>query len=181
MPYYFSPFRALYQEDLEHEKTNKPDNYCVFCDDDTMRAQSLKNSAEVIYENELYRWIVNWFPRAEGHTMLIPKRHIIEISDETDTELLARQDILKQAMAALSQTFGATGFEIFLQTGKGSAGTKSHLHWHLIPTIIQHDFVGMEKLGYLSTTEPTPQEVVLTPTEITIARDKLIELIEKKN
>lgn len=181
MPYYFSPFRSVYEKDILAEKNNKPEDYCVFCDEDIMHSQSPKNSDDVIYENNYYRWVVNWYPRAEAHTMLLPKRHITNINDETNEELVARQQLLICALDVLTQTFGETGFEIFLQTGLGSMGSKAHLHWHLIPTVIQKDLLGMEKIGYFTATEPEEKKVVLIPTEITIARERLIELIQHKS
>ena len=175
MPYYYSPFRKSYEEAARTKpETAKP---CILCDIPTMESQSLVYASGERFENEHYRWVVNWFPRAEAHTMLVPKRHITNLHDETTEEVVARQELLKEAYDALQRTFPESGVEIYLQTGKGSLNSIRHLHWHLVPALPQHDLLGFEKVGYFSTTEPEEEKVVITPIEITIARDQLIELV----
>jgi histidine triad (HIT) family protein len=178
MPYYFTPFRSAYKATTEVPAVKKP---CVFCNHEIIRKQSVRNKKDVIYENDYYWWVVNWFPRAEAHTMLIPKRHITCIEDERDEELLARQDILKIAMQALTNTFGETGFEFFLQTGPGSLSSIEHLHWHLIPTTPQKELLSLAKVGYFYTTQPEEEKIVMQPIELTLARELLIHTIAEKN
>lgn len=178
MPYYYTPFRNNYKPQTPDTKKEKA---CPFCDQDTITAQSLHNSSGKLFENEHYYWMVNWFPRTEAHTMLVPKRHIIDITDETPEEIVARQALLIEAHQALTNSFGETGYEIFLQTGPGSLSSIKHLHWHLIPTTPQKDSLSLAKLGYFWTTEPTEEKVVIQPTEITIAREELIERIRAHN
>lgn len=113
--------------------------------------------------------------------MLVPKRHIVDIKDETSEEIVARHTLLIEAHQALTNSFGETGFEVFLQTGPGSLSSIKHLHWHLIPTTPQKDSLSLAKSGYFWTTKPTEEKIVLQPTEITIAREVLIELIRAYN
>jgi len=177
MPYYYTPFRSNYQPAAD-TPSSKP---CVFCDEQIITTQSLLQNNGRRFENKHYYWVVNWFPRTEAHTMLVPKRHITDIADETTDELLARQSLLLEAMQALKNTFGDTGFEVFLQTGPGSLSSIKHLHWHLIPTKPQKDTLSLAKLGYFWTTEPDKEKIVLQPTAITIAREELIEQIKAHN
>ncbi len=177
MPYYYSPFRK------EYDKVNRPENRssrpCVFCNQEKMSQDMLRNHHNIPVENEHYFWIVNWYPRAEAHTMLIPKRHIINIQDETDEEVLARNLLLKQITTILQNTFSDTGIEVFFQTGKGSLSSVEHLHWHIIPTLPQHSLPGLEKFGYFYTTEPDTKKIITTPVDIKIARKGLMKLISK--
>lgn len=174
MPYYYSPLRSSYEN--EPKPTPKPD--CPFCTD-AIVSQTFVDHQGTFFENEHYRWVANWFPRAEAHTMLVPKRHLVNLADETNEELIARHELLLQCYAVLQSAFPESGVEIFLQTGKGSLSSLPHLHWHLVPTLPQHSLTGFEKIGYFSTTEPEEEKVVMTPIEITIARDQLLELITK--
>lgn len=178
MPYYYTPFRSDYKPPTDQEVADKQ---CVFCDTHTISSQLIHNRQHVVYENEHYYWAVNWFPRAEAHTMLIPKRHITSLTDETTAELLARQDLLGRAMTALTNTFGDTGFEFFLQTGPGSLSSIKHLHWHLIPTTPQKEFLSLAKVGYFWTTKPDDEKIVLQPIELILAREELLTLIADHN
>lgn len=173
MPYYYSPFRSRYEKEVQ-DKSPKP---CVLCNVELMESQTLRHHTGTLIENEHYRWVVNWYPRAEAHTMLVPKRHILTISDETEAEVLARHQLLQRCVRILQTTFPDSGIEIFLQTGKGSLGSLEHLHWHLVPTLPQHSLIGFEKIGHFSATKPAEEKVVITPIEITIARESLLQLI----
>ena len=54
-----------------------PDNLCPFCDLDASRVRA-ENAAAVA--------IANAFPVADGHTLVIPKRHVTAIFDLSDDE-----------------------------------------------------------------------------------------------
>ncbi len=174
MPYYYSPFRKNYQPPAP-TNIEKP---CPFCNTH-IEAQLVRDSTGAPIANEYYYWVVNWFPRAEAHTMLVPRRHIVDFKDETTVEVLARQELFIRAYGILKTLFPDSGIEYFLQTGKGSHGTVAHLHWHVIPTLPQHSLTGFEKLGYFSTTEPAEEKVIITPIKITIAREELILQIKQ--
>lgn len=176
MPYYYSPFRKEYSNTFSQPKPTEPQP-CPFCNTENIESQSLRDHTGAIIENEYYRWMVNWFPRAEAHTMIMPKRHQTDLEDETPEETLARQELTLRCVKILKQAFPDSGYEYFLQTGEGSLGSVAHLHWHLVPTIPQHSLKGFEKLGFYGTTEPAEEKLVISPIEITIARESLIELI----
>ena len=175
MPYYYSPFRKNYEQ-TAHNPTPvaKP---CVFCDEAILAGQTLRTHTGTLIENEHYRWVVNWYPRAEAHTMLVPTRHLTAIAEETSEALIARQELLVRCITILQAAFPDSGVEVFLQTGKGSLSSIPHLHWHLVPTLPQHALTGFEKIGYFSAIEPAEAKVVMTPIEITIARDELLTLV----
>jgi len=75
MAYYYSPFRKKYSK----RKTAG----CVFCDQVAMTIESVPNAKGKPVENDSYRWVVNMFPKFEGHTLAIPKRHITSIGSES--------------------------------------------------------------------------------------------------
>lgn len=172
MPYYYSPLRKNY----EQETNPKPKPDCPFCTPEIV-SQTFTDHQGTLFENDHYRWVANWFPRAEAHTMLVPKRHITQLADVTNEELIARHELLLQCYRVLQTAFPDSGVEIFLQTGKGSLSSLPHLHWHLVPTLPQHSLTGFEKIGYFSTIEPAEEKVVITPIEITIARESLLQFI----
>jgi len=169
MPYYYSPFRKSYAP---------PSNECPFCDTALMTSQAIRNSTNTVVENEHCVWIANWFPRCDAHTMLVTKRHITKLEDETSEELVARHALILTAATALQKLYPGSGLEVFFQTGKNSLSSIPHLHWHIVPAIPEHGLTGFEKIGYFSTTKPDEEKVVMLPITITLARDELIEKLK---
>lgn len=74
-------------------------------------------------------------PLAPGHTLLIPKIHVRDIT-EAPPELVAA---LTREIPALSRAIlhatGATGMNVLQNTGPSGGQVVMHLHIHLIPRI----------------------------------------------
>ena len=64
MAYYYSPFRNNYQRKLT--------DGCAFCDTEKIMHQAVRDKSGRIMENNYYIWLVNFFPKFEGHTLLVP-------------------------------------------------------------------------------------------------------------
>lgn len=147
--YYYSPFRRSYAENRAERAAA-----CDFCDTEIMGAQAVRTSEEVLIENEHYRWIINFFPKFEGHTMVVPKRHLVNLGEETPEEVIAREALIVIAANALRELYPAAGIEVFIQTGSGSESSISHLHWHVVPALPDDHLRGFDKLGHYCTVEP---------------------------
>ncbi len=98
MVYYYSPFRKNYVK-----KGNN--NCCSFCDVVNIKKQVIVNNKGVEIKNKSYLWVVNFFPKFEGHTMIIPKRHMVSIDKETDEEALDRKRIICFAVKQLKKIY----------------------------------------------------------------------------
>ena len=168
MAYYHSPFRSSY------EPANQ--EVCPFCAA-RIDTQTIKNAEGFYFENEHYHWVVNTFPKFEGHTMLIPKTHLIDLRDETAEAVLARQEITKQAVIHLLKKFPDHVYELFLQTGAGSAGSVKHLHWHLVPASPTDELRSFEKLGQFYTTKADEEKIIIFPKTITMSPEELLTFL----
>ena len=169
MTYYYSPFRKEYQK-LNSSK-------CPFCDNETIQLQSIKDNSGKILENKYYFWMVNWYPRFEGHTMIVPKRHLLKLEDEKPEGILARNELILKAADILMKLFKTKGCEIFLQTGKKSESTVEHLHWHVLPASPDDVFRGFDKTGNFTSKEPNQEKIILFPVKIKLARGDLQKAI----
>lgn len=98
-----------------------PNNPCIFCEIVDGRAP-----AEILMEWPETIAIKPLGPVVEGHTLIIPKRHVQDFT-ESPTEAMS-------AMLRASQ-FAETMGECNLITSKGINATQSvfHLHIHLVP------------------------------------------------
>lgn len=171
--YYYSPFRKLYNENRGQRAV-----MCAFCDPAVTDKQTVRNSEGILVENDYYRWIINFFPKFEGHTMIVPKRHLTHLGDETPDEIIAREKLIVIAAKALQELYPGAGVEIFIQTGSGSESSISHLHWHVVPALLDDHLRGFDKLGHYFTVEPGQEKVLLFPVPIRLAQEELIKALQ---
>tara|TARA_B100000745_G_C20153305_1_gene395304 strand:+ start:1795 stop:2316 length:522 start_codon:yes stop_codon:yes gene_type:complete len=170
--YTYSSSRKDYEKKL-------PYDICVFCNEERMMDQSIHTKEGAPIENEFYRWVINAYPKFDGHTMLLPKRHIVEIEEERKEEVVARHELLLVAKNALLKVFENSGIEIFLQTGSQSASSIEHLHWHVVPARLDDPLRSFEKLGHFYTTDSKEEKVVLFPTPIMLTGKELQSEVAK--
>ncbi len=166
MAYYYSPFRKTYEEGAS-------EGPCAFCSAPSKERGAIYDSEGSFVESSHYYWAVALFPKFEGHTLLVPKRHITSVVDETDEEIISRQRLLAVAVAALGKLYPGSGVEIFVQNGLGSASSIGHIHWHVVPAMPSDSLRGFEKLGHFYTTEEKKEKVILFPQEMRLAREEL--------
>lgn len=171
MAYYWSPFRKEYQPEAPQG--------CPFCDEPLMRQQAVKSKEGLVMENKHYWWVINWYPKFEGHTMVVPKRHILSLEEETSEEVLARHELITLATRFLPAMYEGAGVEIFLQYGKGSEGSIPHLHWHVVPAQEDDHLRGFTKLGHFHTMDEREEKVLTFPVKIKYAREELQDALSK--
>jgi diadenosine tetraphosphate (Ap4A) HIT family hydrolase len=87
----------------------------------------------IIHENRLGLVVFDAYPLSEGHSLIIPKRHIgsfFEIDSQERIDLLC---LLDSTRNQLSYRFKPAGFNIGINDGPAAGQTVPHLHIHLIP------------------------------------------------
>ena len=172
MAFYYSPFRKEY--------TPKQDaKICPFCDPRVLGEESVRDLAGKVIENDSYIWLVNFFPKFEGHTMIVPKRHILSLTEESEKEVVDRHQIINKAVETLRKAYPEGGVEIFLQFGDGSQSSVPHLHWHVVPALPQDPLRSFEKLGQFHTPDEKGETVLRFPIEIQHVRGSLLDLLAK--
>ena len=104
------------------------DMSCVFC-----AIVAGEGSAIRIYEDEDYLAILDIRPFTRGHTLVIPKRHTIDLTD-TPPETLAEMMTIGQRIArAARATELADATNIGINDGRAAFQTVSHIHLHVLP------------------------------------------------
>ena len=99
---------------------------CVFC--------ALEGSGRVLLGNELALCIADAYPVSEGHSLVIPRRHVADGLDLHQPEWNAVVDLLKQRREQLSALDASiNGWNVGLNSGAAAGQTVFHAHWHLIP------------------------------------------------
>jgi diadenosine tetraphosphate (Ap4A) HIT family hydrolase len=101
---------------------------CLFCDVQTTDRQ------RIVAENELAYAIRDGFPVTEGHTLVIPKRHVLDFFGLTEAELLDMNRLLHSEKEVLTRTYPEIGgFNVGANCGEIAGQSVWHCHLHLIP------------------------------------------------
>lgn len=101
---------------------------CIFC-----KIINGDIPSATIFENDEYKVILDAFPAAKGHTLILPKTHfenIYDIDGETAGRLFAAAT---KVARAIKEVTGCEGMNILQNNGTVAGQTVHHFHIHLIP------------------------------------------------
>ena len=101
-----------------------PEKDCPFCNLPTDR---------IISESDNTLTIRDGFPVSEGHTLIIPRRHVQSFFELQAIEKAAVLQALDEAKKSLDREFSPDGYNIGINDGEAAGQTVMHLHVHLIP------------------------------------------------
>ncbi|MDR0339801.1 MAG: HIT domain-containing protein [Desulfovibrio sp.] len=108
----------------------KPDA-CVFCLPDS-RVDDEKRY--VLHRGKEAFVVMNIFPYANGHLLITPYRHVMNICDLTESEAFEIMRLLQRCTAIVQKAFSPQGVNIGLNIGEAAgAGIREHMHFHLVP------------------------------------------------
>lgn len=97
---------------------------CVFCHKEQL-------VTDIVYEDEKVMAFLDMEPINEGHVLLVPKDHYLDV-DELPDELLSHLIIIsKKIVVALKKIYHADGYSI-MQNG-GKFNDVGHYHLHIFP------------------------------------------------
>ena len=88
---------------------------------------------EILADHPLAAAITDSFPLTQGHTLIVPRRHVASFFELTTNERLAILGLLDQAKATLDTKYSPDGFNIGVNDGAAAGQTVMHVHIHLIP------------------------------------------------
>jgi histidine triad (HIT) family protein len=80
-------------------------------------------------------------PIRDGHTLVVPRRHVIELPDATTSELAALFDLAAEVARRQRLALGSKGETLFLASGEAGGQSVFHLHLHVVP---RHDDDGLD-------------------------------------
>ncbi|MFA5013433.1 MAG: HIT family protein, partial [Candidatus Paceibacterota bacterium] len=112
---------------------------CVFCKIANNEIPSFK-----IYEDDLILAFLDASPAAEGHTLIIPKRHFENIFDIENNYLNKIISTAKIIAEKMKSDLGVEGVNIYHASGKAAEQSVFHFHLHIIPRVPDDtiDFTG---------------------------------------
>ncbi len=123
----WAPWRVNYIQGL-----NKSQGNCFICDCLDKSADDAKN--HVLWRTQRCVTILNRFPYNNGHLLIAPVRHIAELEEADDEELLELIKLVRESQKALSLAIQPHGFNVGLNIGRcAGAGLPGHIHIHIVP------------------------------------------------
>lgn len=101
---------------------NRPD--CIFCNKENI-------STDFVYEDDWVMAFMDMDPINEGHILLVPKDHYLDV-DEIPPEILSHlMHISQKIVSALKEVYRPDGYSI-MQNG-GAFNDIGHYHLHIFP------------------------------------------------
>ena len=106
---------------------NKKKKGCIFC-------QSAKSNKFLIIKTKHSIAILNIFPYNNGHMLVAPLRHIRDLSQLDNEEIIDLINTLNRTKSLLDKTLRPDGYNIGINISKSAgAGIPGHLHIHIVP------------------------------------------------
>jgi len=119
----WAPWRINYVQAKRNKK-------CIFC---TACGPGSKGSF-VVLKSGYSLAMLNIFPYNNGHLMAAPRRHIKNISQLKDPEIIDLFKTLESARRLLDKVLKPDGYNIGINVSDiAGAGIPGHLHIHIVP------------------------------------------------
>jgi len=103
---------------------------CIFCKIIAGEIPSFK-----VYEDEDSLAFLDIAPVNPGHTLVIPKKHYVNMEEIPEEELCKVMKTVKKVGKAIKNGLGAAGYNIVSNNDPIAGQIVPHLHWHIIPRI----------------------------------------------
>ena len=101
---------------------------CIFCENNGL------NTDLVVFTGQTCFIILNLYPYNNGHLMVVPKRHLADITSTDARERAELMDLARIAEMAIGEAYHPHGLNVGINLGRpAGAGVLDHLHIHMVP------------------------------------------------
>ena len=125
----YAPWRDRYVQNhirAEHKGA------CVFCEIFTDTESD--EHRFVLYKKNDIAVMLNLYPYAGGHLLVVPKKHSSEFYELSSFELSELMQVTANSMRILKEVLGCQGINFGANVGKAAgAGIPDHIHMHIVP------------------------------------------------
>jgi ATP adenylyltransferase len=105
---------------------------CVFCRLAGSGAPSEDNL--VVWRGECAFVVMNAYPYASGHLLVMPVRHVDALGELAPGESAALWSAVQDSVAALEAAYQPDGLNVGANLGRAAgAGLPAHVHFHVLP------------------------------------------------
>jgi diadenosine tetraphosphate (Ap4A) HIT family hydrolase len=90
--------------------------------------------AMVVHRGQRCAALLNAYPYATGHLMVVPNRAVVDVAELDEAEHAELWQLVRDAVAAVRAAYACEGVNIGANLGRaGGAGVPDHLHVHVVP------------------------------------------------
>ncbi|HUZ10896.1 MAG TPA: HIT domain-containing protein [Acidimicrobiales bacterium] len=128
----WAAWRLEYIESATAAERGEGEGGCVFC----RLAASGPPSAEngVVWRDELVFVVLNLYPYASGHLLIVPVRHVGGLGELTAEESAGLWAATRRAIEAVGGAYDPDGINMGANLGRAAgAGIPNHVHLHVVP------------------------------------------------
>jgi ATP adenylyltransferase len=107
-----------------------PEN-CLFC---RLLATGTEDEHYVVFRGRRAAALLNAYPYASGHLLVLPTRHLRTLGDLDGEESAELWEMTRDATIALEHAYSPDGLNLGANLGRAAgAGLPDHLHFHVVP------------------------------------------------
>lgn len=103
---------------------------CFFC---RKPAEGRDEDNLILFRGREALVMMNKFPYNNGHLMIAPSRHCVDMEELTDGESDELFDLIKISVRVLKSALRPHGFNIGINIGTAGGAGEAHLHFHIVP------------------------------------------------
>ncbi|MGH9130987.1 MAG: HIT family protein [Acidimicrobiales bacterium] len=105
---------------------------CTFCK--ILGSGEPESATYVVWRGRGCAAVLNAYPYASGHVLVMPTRHVAELGELGGDESAGVWSGIRDAVAALREAYSPEGFNVGFNLGRAAgAGIPAHLHAHVVP------------------------------------------------
>lgn len=122
----WAPWRSKYITAILKKTTG-----CIFC----RMLKEKQDKKNYIFIRRKYSFsVLNLYPYNNGHVLILPFRHVNDLSKLTKEEREDLLDLLDETKVLVAKVLTPHGFNIGINLGRAAgAGFPEHIHIHLVP------------------------------------------------
>lgn len=88
---------------------------------------------EIIFRNDKFVAIADLRPVTKGHTLIVPKKHIVSFFDLKGDEPKELYLFIKNVKEILDKKYSPDAYNVGINDGEAAGRSINHLHVHVIP------------------------------------------------
>jgi histidine triad (HIT) family protein len=138
------------------------DPNCIFC-----KIAGGKILGRVVMQNDKAIALLDAFPLATGHTLVIPKSHYAKVQDMTEQDAMAVFEITWKIAGAVESGSQVSASTIAIHNGSEAGQEIPHVHVHIVP---RKSGDGAGSIHSMFKNRPK-----LSPQEMDLVRDKIVD------
>ena len=111
---------------------------CIFCKIVAGEIPCFK-----VYEDQAALAFMDVNPISEGHALVVPKKHVVNLFEADDETLARSMAAVRKVSVALKNALGLDSLNLVQANGQWAVQSIPHFHIHLIPRR-ENDGVGLD-------------------------------------